>query len=46
MVEESASLDGDLSIDSLTGYAEETKALFPGELGDDLGPEELLGDAE
>ena len=46
VVEEEATLDGDLSLDSLTGYDEETKALFAGGLGDDLGPEEPLGDAE
>jgi DNA-directed RNA polymerase subunit beta' len=46
VVEEETSMDGDLSLDSLAGYDEETKALFAGGLGDDLGPEEPLGDAE
>jgi DNA-directed RNA polymerase subunit beta' len=47
VVEEETMPEGDLSLDALAGYDDETKALFAGGLGDDpLVPEEPLGDAE
>jgi DNA-directed RNA polymerase subunit beta' len=47
VVEEENMPEGDLSLDALAGYDDETKALFAGGLGDDpLVPEEPLGDAE
>ena len=45
VVEEEVAPESDLSLDGL-GYDEETKALFAGGLGDDLGPEEPIAEAE